>query len=170
MNKLLIALCLLSTAASAHGRDNGRGRGHDGHRHDRNNRCEQRCDPSLRHRSAAEVMESHRANLASGDFEAEACNYAEDAVVISDQGVSSGLENILLELQGLSAFFGGQIPMVNQEVIVSVIDNRTEMVRVLFSISVPCIDINDGVDTYIVRDGKIVAQTAHGLPTFTCMP
>lgn len=160
MKKFLAILSLVSVTAFAHGSDHGRGRGHgrDG------------CDPRLRHRSAEEVLASHFANLANGDFDAERCNYARDAVVISDQGVFHGVDEIVLQLQGLVAFFGGQVPQVNEEVIVSILDNRTEMARILFSITVPCISINDGTDTYIIRDGKIVAQTAHGAPTFTCAP
>jgi hypothetical protein len=59
---------------------------------------------------------------------------------------------------------------VNQEIVVSILDNRTHMVRTLFSITTPCVDINDGTDTYIIRDGRIQAQTAHGFPTFKCGP
>ncbi len=128
------------------------------------------CPSSQRHRPAAEVLESHRTALATGDWAAVGCNYAADAVVISDQGVISGRDNIVAALQQLSGFLGGTIPMVNQEVIVTILGDRAEMVRVLFSVTTQCVDIPDGADTYVVKSGRIQAQTAHGFPVFKCPP
>lgn len=148
---LILAVSLLAVPAFAHGRD----------------RCN---DRALRNRSAEEVLEAHRAALAAGDYAAARCNYAEDAVVVNDGGVTIGRDNIIADLQALGGLFGGIIPIVNQEVIVSILNDRAEMGRVLFSITTPCIDIPDGVDTYIVKNGKIQAQTAHGFPVFKCAP
>lgn len=145
---------LVASSASAHG-----GRGH--HRD---------CARSLNNRTADQVLDDHRAALAAGDWDAVGCNYAEDAVVISDQGTISGREDIVAALQGLSGFLGGAIPMVVEEVIVSILNDRAEMGRVLFSVTTPCVDIPDGADTYIIKNGKIQAQTAHGLPVFKCAP
>jgi hypothetical protein len=129
-----------------------------------------RCDPALKHRSAAEVLESHRAALAAGDWATARCNYAEDAVVINDGGVTTGRDTIIGELQFLASLFGGLIPSVTQEVIVSVLNDRAEMGRVLFTITTQCLDIPDGVDTYVIKNGQIQAQTAHGFPVFKCGP
>ena len=128
------------------------------------------CHPSLKHRTPEQVLSSHFENLASGNFEAERCNYGADAVVISDQGVTSGVDDIIAALQGFGAVFGGQVPTVNAQVIVRIPHQRAHMARTLFSISTPCIDIPDGTDTYIIRDGRIQSQTAHGLPVFKCPP
>ena len=129
-----------------------------------------RCDPSLRHRSAEQVLAAHRAALATGDWDAARCNYAEDAVVINDGGVAVGVDTIIGQLQFLGSLFGGLIPVVTQEVTVSILNDRAEMVRLLFSISTQCLDIPDGVDTYIIQNGQIQAQTAHGFPLFKCGP
>ncbi len=147
----------LAQAAYAHG-DDGEGGGNAG------------CAPGLKNRTAAQVLVAHRAALAAGDWLAVGCNYGKNAKVISDQGVTTGRADIVLALQGLSGFFGGTIPMLNQEVIVTILGGNTEMARVLFSITTPCVTIADGVDTYIIKDGRIQAQTAHGFPTFTCAP
>jgi hypothetical protein len=150
MRKLVLLVCLvLSTSALAH---------------------RPRCHPSLRQRTPEQVLASHFENLATGNYEAERCNYAADAVVISDGGVTTGVDDIVATLQGFGALFGGQVPQVNEEIIVSILDNRTHMARTLFSISTPCIDIPDGTDTYIIRNGRIQAQTAHGFPVFKCGP
>lgn len=154
MNKwIILAVSLLAVPAFAHDRDR--------------NGCNERA---LRNRSAAEVLESHRAALAAGDWTAVGCNYAEDAVVISDGGVIQGRAATVAALQQLSGAFGGTLPMVNEEVIVSILNDRAEMARVLFSVTTPCVDINDGADTYIVKNGRIQAQTAHGFPVFKCVP
>lgn len=148
---IVIALTFLTLPALA----NGQAKGRD-------------CAPELEHRSAAEVLEAHRAALNAGDWDAVACNYAADAIVISDQGVTHGRENVVLDLQGLAGLFGGTFPQVNQEVIVSVLNDKAEMARVLWYITLPCVSINDGADTYIIKKGQIHSQTAHGFPTFTC--
>lgn len=152
MKHLIVLALLTATAAGAHNPRAGD------------------CPRSTRHRTPEEVLASHFQNLAAGDYEAERCNYARDAVVISDGGVTNGIDDIVANLAGFGSFFGGQVPTVNQEIVVSILDNRTHMVRTLFSITTPCIDINDGTDTYIIRDGRIQAQTAHGFPTFKCGP
>lgn len=153
---LVTVFALCATAAGAHERDHGN--------HGR------RCDPSLKHRSAAQVLDDHRAALAAGDWDAVACNYAEDAVVIQDGAVTTGRANIVNDLEFIAGLFGGVWPAVNDEVIVSILNDRAEMGRVLWSIQTQCVQINDGADTYIIKNGRIQAQTAHGFPTFTCPP
>jgi hypothetical protein len=128
------------------------------------------CPPKDRQRTAEQVLASHFANLAAGNYEAERCNYADNAVVISDGGVTQGVDGIVAALAGFGSLFGGQVPTVTEQVVVSILDPRTTMVRILFSISTPCVDIPDGTDTYIVRSGRIQAQTAHGVPVFKCGP
>ncbi len=160
---IVLAVAMVSLSAGAHDRDSERD-----HNRRRDN-CH-RQDRQLRQRTAQQVLVSHRAALAAGDWDVVACNYAEEAVVISDGGVMQGRDATVAALQQLSGFFGGTIPMVNEEVIVSILKDRAEMARVLFSISTPCVDINDGADTYIIKNGQIQAQTAHGFPIFKCAP
>lgn len=129
------------------------------------------CPKGWRHRTPEQVLADHRAALAAGDVALDVqCNYARDAVVISDQGVDRGREAIALSLQGLVAFFGGAVPLVHSEIVVSVLNPNTHMVKLLFSVETPCIDVPDGVDTYVIRHGQIHAQTAHGFPVFKCGP
>lgn len=152
-----------SVGADAHDRDR-RGRGHNDHDHHR------QCARSLNNRTAEQVLESHRAALNAGDFDAVSCNYAEDAVVIADGNVTHGRDNIVADLEMIAGLFGGVFPIVNQQTVVSILRDRAEMAQVLFSIETQCVAIEDGADTYIIKDGKIQAQTSHGFPTFTCPP
>jgi ketosteroid isomerase-like protein len=128
------------------------------------------CPNDLHKRTAAEVLEDHRAALAAGDLDAAMCDYAEDAVVIHDGGIDHGAAEIEATLQILAAMFGGAVPRVDQEVSVSVLGPHTEMARVLFTVETACVLVPDGTDTYVVRRGKIEAQTAHGAPVFLCEP
>jgi hypothetical protein len=127
------------------------------------------CSNDLKDRSAAQVMAAHRAAIAAQDWQAVGCDYAQDAVVIHDQGVTVGRDAIVNDLRMISGLFAGINPTVHQEVIAPILKDK-DMVRLLWSISTQCMDIEDGADTYIVGDGKIHAQTAHGFPSFRCQP
>ena len=127
------------------------------------------CSNHLKDRSAAQVMAAHRAAIAAQDWEAVGCDYAQDAVVVHDQGVTVGRDAIVNDLRMISGLFAGINPTVHQEVIAPILNDK-DMVRLLWSISTQCMDIEDGADTYIVGNGKIHAQTAHGFPSFRCAP
>jgi hypothetical protein len=128
------------------------------------------CPQGLQHRTPEQVLEDQRSWLAAGQFQLAGCNYADDAVVITDGGVITGRATIVQQLTGLGQFFGGAVPMVNEEVVVSILNGNTYMARILFSIDTPCVDIPDGTDMYIIKRGRIQAQTAHGFPVFQCGP
>ena len=55
------------------------------------------------------------------------------------------------------------MPTVTEEIIVPIINDHTYMVRLRFSLTLPFGSIPDGIDTYIITKGRIVAQTAHGV-------
>ncbi len=116
-------------------------------------------------RPPEEVLESHRRALAERDWPAVRRNYAHDAIVITDIGVTTGVNAIVAELQTIVASAGAATPVLRHQQIVT-LDDRTHVARVLFAITTPRFDVPDGVDTYVIRDGVIVAQTAHGVPLF----
>ena len=126
------------------------------------------CPHSLKQRGAAEVLASHRAALAAQDWQAVACNYADDIVVVHDQGTTVGRDAVVQDLKNITGLFGASFPQVHEERVVAFGRPEQEMVRVLWSIVTPCVEIMDGADTYIVGSGKIQAQTAHGFPAFRC--
>jgi hypothetical protein len=129
------------------------------------------CPPQHKNRTPEQVLEDHRAWLAQGDVDRDVqCNYARDAVVVSDMGVDEGRDAIRLSLLGLVQFFGGAVPAVHSEVVVTVMNDRTHLAKVLFSVETPCISVPDGIDTYVIKNGQIHAQAAHGFPVFTCGP
>lgn len=135
------------------------------------NRPRHLCPQGYKDRTPEQVLADHRAWLAVGDVDKDAtCNYAEDAVVIADQGVDQGREAIRASLQAFVGFFGGVVPIVHREIVVAVLNDHTHMVQVLFSVETPCVDVPDGADTYVIKRGQIHGQTSHGFPVFKCAP
>ncbi|HUG38057.1 MAG TPA: hypothetical protein VML54_13955 [Candidatus Limnocylindrales bacterium] len=60
--------------------------------------------------------------------------------------------------------FGGAVPTVTEEIIEPILNGpHTHMVRLRFELTLLFGSIPDGLDTYIITRGRIVAQTAHGL-------
>jgi hypothetical protein len=127
-----------------------------------------RCDPLLKERTPQQVLADHRAALAAGDWDAVRCNFHPDAKMISDSGVSDGVDAIIAEFQVLATFFGGHLPAVVSEIFLSILDSDRSMARVLYFFDTPCVDIPDGADTYVIRKGQIVALTTHGFAVFEC--
>lgn len=74
------------------------------------------CSPELKHRTPQQVLADHWAALAAQDWDAARCNFAAEAVMISDNGVSQGVEAIIAEFQSLDTFFGGFFNQVYQEI------------------------------------------------------
>jgi hypothetical protein len=114
------------------------------------------------------VLADHRAALAAEDWDAARCNFHPDAKMISDSGVSEGVDAIIAELQALAQFFGGVVPTVYSEIILSILDSDRYMARTLSFIDTTCVDIPDGTETYVIRKGQIQALTTHGFFVFLC--
>ena len=126
------------------------------------------CAPELKDRTPQQVLADHRAALAAEDWEAARCNFHPDARMISDNGVSEGVDAIIAEFQALATFFGGQVPTVYSEIVVSILDSDRWMARTLSFIDTTCVDIPDGTDTYVIRKGQIQSLTTHGFFVFSC--
>ena len=116
-------------------------------------------------RTPEQVLDDHRAALAAGRVELDVqLNYAPGAVVISDHGVDTGRDAIRRALEGALALLGGAVPEVKSQVVIPVAGGTACMARVLFSVETPRMSVH-GVDTYLIQDGQIHAQTAHGSPS-----
>lgn len=140
------------------------------------------CPAETYERTPEQVLDDHRAALAGGDLDSIDCNYAIDAVVLSDGGIDVGHDAIRSSVAFFLQVFGGTLPHVVQQITVEVEDTRssfppapvlqdeaqTYMTRLLYTIDTPCVTVPDGIDTYIIRSGQIHAQTSHGFPVFHC--
>jgi hypothetical protein len=130
--------------------------------------AEPECGPNLHQRTPQQVLADFRAALAAGNWAAVRCNLDDDAVMISDSGVTNGEDEIIEEFQALSRFFGGTEPGIASEIVVSVLGGNRYMARQLYFIDTACVDIPDGANTYIIKGGQIAAITTHGFAVFSC--
>jgi hypothetical protein len=126
--------------------------------------AEARCAKGLAKRTVDQVVADHLAALAAGEWEAAACNYAEDAFLIDDQGVMIGPEEIVASYLSYASLFGGYHPDIQDD------DYWENTARILYRLDGGWIVIPDAVDTYVVKRGRITVQTRHGLLEFTGPP
>ncbi len=105
-----------------------------------------------RSRTPEEVFADHTQLLSGGNLDAVIENYAEDAVFVTKdavrrgrEGVREGLELLANDMPGaewtLSPHFGGDVLLL----VWTARGSQTQ--------------IGDGVDTFVFKDGRIIAQT-----------
>jgi hypothetical protein len=122
------------------------------------------CPKDLKKRSPDQVVAALRAALAAGDWEAVGCQYAPRAFLADDQGVLVGVDEIVSSLMSLDALFGGVQPVIREDTYFH------DMARILWTLDAGWIVIPDGVDTYVIKKGRIEMQSRHGLIEFTGPP
>jgi hypothetical protein len=122
------------------------------------------CPPAYQSRTTYQVVQDLLAAIAAEDWDAAGCNYAETAFLIDDQGILLGRQEIVSALVSLFVYF--------EDVPIDVHDGiyHDDVGRVLFSLDGGWIHIEDGVFTYVIKNGKIRHQTTHGLITFSGPP
>jgi hypothetical protein len=127
------------------------------------------CSPDLNQRTPEEVVADFRAAMVAANWAAVRCNIDDDAVMISDNGVTNGEDEIVGELEALARFFGGSMPQQDyQSIVVPILGGNRSMARVLYTVDTVCSDIPDGIDTYVIKGGQIAALTTHGFIQFSC--
>jgi ketosteroid isomerase-like protein len=120
------------------------------------------CPQGLQKRTAKQTIEEHLALVKAGSLDVAMCDYAEDAVVLLPGQTFVGHEAIQGGLSSFGTLLGGVAPQITS------VTATNDVVLVTFTaMGSPC-TIPDGADTYIVKKGKIVAQTVHD--TFSNAP
>ncbi len=106
--------------------------------------------------STKDVLDRHMAAFLAGDLDATLADYADDAVMMSARGVLRGLDEIRANFERIftTAFVPGQYTFVLD---VEHIDG--EVAYVAWHSSSPNLNVPTGSDTFVIRDGKIVAQS-----------
>ena len=122
------------------------------------------CPAAYAMRTPSEVLFDLRDALGREDWEDVACQYKPNAFVLDDQGILVGHADIITAAQSLNALFSG----VNAQVIQETVFRDTA--RVLYSLDAGWVEIEDGVNSYVIEGGVITGQTAHGLITFNGPP
>lgn len=116
---------------------------------------------ALSRRSPTEVFEDHLQQSLSGTMEEDfARNYAEDVVLLTGYGLHRGHAG----LRHLTELLRAQLPQVEFRYLTRLVDG--EMAFLEWSAISPRAQVTDGADSYLIRDGRIAAQTIH----YTVMP
>jgi ketosteroid isomerase-like protein len=118
------------------------------------------CPKLSRKLSTAEVFEGRMAALQEGNLDLAFCYYAEDAVVVMPGSVIRGREQIKAGFVSFGSLFGGQLPQLSSLTV------EGDVVLVTFSITGASASIEDGADTFVIRDGRIQTQTVHASIVF----
>lgn len=122
------------------------------------------CPASYALRSNSTVLAKLRAAIAREDWDDVACHYKPNAFILADQGILVGHADIIAATQSLNDLFNG----VNAQIVQETIFRDTA--RVLYSLDAGWVELEDGVDSYIIENGVITGQTSHGQITFNGPP
>jgi hypothetical protein len=107
-------------------------------------------------RSTKDVLEDHLRESQNGSIEADLQrNYAEDLVVLTREGVCRGHDG----LRQLADRLRKELPGSKFEYRALVVDGEIAFLE--WSGRGGTAHVDDGADTYVVREGRIVAQTVH---------
>lgn len=105
-------------------------------------------------RSAQEVLDDHLAMSLNGSVEDDiARNYAVDVVVVSNWGVEQGHVGV----RKMAALLQSQLPECTFAYKLRLVSGEIGMLQ--WTGHSPSGSVRDGVDSYVIRDGRIVAQT-----------
>ncbi|MFT9473270.1 nuclear transport factor 2 family protein [Streptomyces sp. 11-1-2] len=103
-------------------------------------------------RTPEQTFHDHGQALGSGDLDKISANYAEDAVFVTPAGVLRGREGVK---QGIGALLG-DLPDAAWDLKPQFAD---DVLFLEWSATAAQARVEDGVDTFVFRDGLIHAQT-----------
>ena len=112
------------------------------------------CLDHAQKRSPKEVLQDHVSALLSGDLDLIACDYGEDAVIITPGKVISGHKEIKDYYASIFQLMGGPGTLGA----VSVTTTGTVLL-LEWTLNSPHLVVNDGTDTFVVEKGRISYQT-----------
>jgi ketosteroid isomerase-like protein len=104
-------------------------------------------------RTPQEIFGHHAEVLIAGDLEGIVSDYADDAVFISPDGVKRGKDGIRAAFTKLLA----DVPSADWDVPTQIYDG--DVLFIEWSAKAASTFVEDGVDTFLFRDGEIVLQT-----------
>lgn len=109
-------------------------------------------------RSPQEVFTHHGTALAAGDLDEIVVDYAEDSVVLSPAGIARGKDAIRTVFATLLA----DLPDAKWDLQTQLFDR--DVLFLQWSADSAVNRVDDGVDTFVFRDGMIRAQTVRYTP------
>jgi ketosteroid isomerase-like protein len=106
-------------------------------------------------RSALDVFTHHAQAMTALDLEDIVADYADDARFVTPDGVLRGRAGVRA---GFTKLFG-ELPRPRFDVRTRILDG--DMLFLEWSAAAEGAHADDGVETFLVRDGEIVLQTVH---------
>src|SRR3954452_10784250 len=104
-------------------------------------------------RSPQEIFQHHAEVLIAGDLEGIVSDYADDAVFISPAGVLRGKDGVREAFTKLLA----DVPEAEWEVPTQLFEG--DVLFIEWSATAKASRVEDGIDTFVFRDGQIAVQT-----------
>ncbi|MCW0214723.1 MAG: nuclear transport factor 2 family protein [Pseudonocardia sp.] len=109
-------------------------------------------------RSPADVLDHHLKALNAGDLDELVADYAPDAVLITSGAVATGHE----EIRATFASIGENLP--GAVFTTSTVTEANGVILLEWTLEADAVTASDGIDTVVVVDGLITAQTARFTP------
>ena len=107
-------------------------------------------------RSSAEVLEDHLRLLAAGDLEEDLVrNYSEEVVLIHQFGVMCGIEGVRRSSQRLQQQLQGHSFEYESKRV------HGDYALLIWRAESTTARIEHGVDSFVIRGGRIILQTVH---------
>ena len=108
-------------------------------------------------RSVQQVFEHHMVALGNGDMDELMADYADDAILLT-------LEGSFVGKGAIQAFFEGMLPgFANFVDTGSAVAVEGDMLVTAWSGESDAMSVQHGVDSFIIKDGRIQRQTFAGL-------
>ncbi|NLX77278.1 MAG: nuclear transport factor 2 family protein [Clostridiaceae bacterium] len=116
-------------------------------------------DNIISKRTTMEVLDHHITHLAAGNLEEVVMDYADDAFIVTMNGVVKGKDEI-------RAFFENNIKNVLPPDSVNIIEKKTvhgEIGYIVWNAVSKYYRFRFGTDTFVIKNGRIVMQTFAGI-------
>ena len=108
----------------------------------------------------AAVLEHHLAALAAGDVDQVLEDYTDASVLVTQDGVFRGREELRTLFAG---FVAGLLAPGTYEFVLDRTEVCGDVAYIVWNAKCAEADVRLGTDTFVVRDGKIAVQTFAGL-------
>ena len=117
---------------------------------------EKALNRTLHHRSPAEVLDDHLRESKEGSIEADLSrNYSEDLVVLTGSGTFRGHDG----LRQLAERLRRELPDATFEYRTRLVEGEVGFLE--WTAQSRDAHVGDGADSYVIKAGRIVAQTIH---------
>ena len=114
------------------------------------------CPKYLHQRTVAQVLNAHLVAFQSGNAQLLACDYVNDAIFIMPAMITRGRTNIQAAFASFFTLAGGNIQVTATS---STIADDVALLK--YGVTSSHVTVSDGVDSFVIDNGLIVAQTAH---------